>query len=79
MGGLCCCRTPGGCIPYPESPGYGNPRNDSRGYLIATVPAGKYWDQPVALTKQEIRRELRRFPDRKYGDVCGSGAHVHRA
>ena len=54
-------------MPYPRSPGYGNPRKDTRGYWAVTVAPGKPTDQPISVTKEEIQRELRQHPDRKYG------------
>ena len=65
LGGLCCCRAKGGCVPYPGSPGYGNPLLNERGYVKATIPADGFYDQPVAITREEIQRDLRRHPDQK--------------
>ena len=52
-------------MPYPRSPGYGNPRKDARGYWAVTVAQGKPTDQPISVTKEEIQRELRQHSDRK--------------
>ena len=52
-------------MPYPGSPGYGNPLLNERGYVKATIPADGFYDQPVAITREEIQRDLRRHPDQK--------------
>lgn len=65
LGGLCCCRIEGGCVPWPKSPGYTDPDRDERGYRIVHIKAGEGYDQPVAITRSEIQRELRRHPERR--------------
>ena len=50
-------------MPWPKSPGYTDPDRDAAGYRIVTLRPGEVHDQPVAITRAEIQRELRRHPE----------------
>jgi len=62
-GGLCSCRHPSGCIPYPITSSYTDPRRDKDGYYSSGRIAGErqqVYDHPIAITSAELRRHQQR-------------------
>jgi len=54
FGGLCNCRYPGGCVPFPVSDDYRNPMEDANGYFIIKIEPNSAYKLPVAIRQDEF-------------------------